>query len=404
MYAAIIPNTDTIEQLAGPFQSPALLRWVPSLRRLERLELWVGRALMGKDVQQAMYDHCPQLNNVSIYSWPDPSSLGQVPIDPFEADKELGSFLHGLPENSLESFENIRQCGISQSICSGLARHAPSLTDLRLCVEKEAIPHLLLLKDCVNLQRVKFEVAGVNLDENSIKQEELTGLTAWLRDCHRLQSLEFFEAAFAPTVLTPVLQSNDIRLEELSIRSLRSWYAMKNHRSFHQALANQKALNTLSLFGDAAEVIHDDNSALVDSVRQCKQLKHLKLRGVSEYLNETAISELLVALPQLEELYIQGLNLGDEILDYVAVHPELRSICFMDLTSFSFEGLLSFVGKLDTSKRNFDLAIQMASNEALLSDEEVQVIRQALFDKVGGKLDYVPFRDADASEFEGESD
>ncbi|KAL9049298.1 MAG: hypothetical protein Q9162_007291 [Coniocarpon cinnabarinum] len=401
---AIVPKTDTLQQLSGPFEATALLKWIPHLPRLQRLELWLGRALLGTDVQMAIYNHCPHFNALSISNWVDPHSPIRATLDPNEADTQLGAFLSGLPEDSLAFFENIWAIGIGEKTCSSLARHARAMRELRLCVEKEAIPHLLLLKDCTSLEKVKFEITGTNVDENAIKQDDLLALEAWLRNCQNLRSIEFFEAMFAPTVLTPVLESKDVHVEELKIQASRSWYAMKENRQFHQSLGRQKSLTSLSLFGDAGEVISDDNSALVEAICQCQNLKHLKLRGVSEYFSEAAVISILISLPLLEELYIQGLNLGDAVLDYVAAHEHLKSICFMDLTSFSFEGLLDFVEKLDESKSNFELSISMASNETLLGEEEVVLIRRALYDKVRGKLEYQAFRDADASDFSVTSD
>lgn len=400
----LVPKIRGVEKLSGPFQPEAFLRWVPHLHRLQRLELWIGTALRGDDVQQAIYSHCPEFSALSIYTWQDPNSTSQFPLDSNEADVELGRFIAGLPQQSLTYFENIRQCGIGHTTCQALAKHNKSLKELRLCLEKEAISSLLLLQSCTNLTKLKLDVAGVAVDENSTKEDTLTELTDWLKECTHLQSIEFEEVGFAPKLLAPLLRRKDILLEDLDVKASRNWYSMRDSRDFHQSLATQNRLRNLSLFGDAADVTSDDNDALIDSVCQCHELRRLKLRGVSEYVSEEAVIRILAVLRKLDEVYIQGLNLGDNVLESVATHPRLQSVCFMDLTSFTFPGLLAFVERLDDSKQNFELYINMASTEHLLSDEEIQMIRQLLYDKVGGKFDYVPFRDPGASDFSGDSD
>lgn len=400
----LIPKSETLEQLSGPFQPEAFLRWIPSLRELQRLELFIGTALKGKEVHQAIYKSCPRFNSLSIFSWIDPNMAVQTNYDPSEADRELAAFFLGMTHNSLTTFESIRSFGISDQTCSALAHHAESLQELRMCLEKEAIPSLLLLRGCTKLRTLKLDIAGLAIDENSAKEDDLTELTSWLKDCNSLQSIEFLDVGFAPRLLTPVFESKSVALDELDVKANRAWYSMKDNQQFHRALATQKALRTLSLFGDAAGVTYDDNQTLIDSVCQCTKLRHLKLSGVSEYFSEEAVIRILTVLSNLVEVYIHGLNLTDNVLEAVATHPRLRSIYFMDLTTFTFEGLLEFVEKLDRGKKNFELGINMANTEHLLSDEEVQVIRQSLYHKVEGKLDYVPHRDPDMSDYSLESD
>ena len=405
----LVPKVPAIEQLSGPLQREALLRWVPHLRKLQRLELWIGRSLNGNDVQEAIYAHCPQFHALSIFSWEDPNERDSSSAS--EADVELGQFLSGLQSDSLTFFEIIQQCGIAEMTCQALAQHSRSLRELKLCLEKDSIPNLLLLHSCNQLQKLKIEISGGAMDEKMAEEPVLIELTSWLNDCPNLRSVELHNVGFAPKLLTPVFQSKTVQLEDLDIKALStwntsSWYSMKDHRDFHLSLGNQKKLRNLSLVGDATDVTRDDNDALVQSVCQCKELRRLKLRGVSEYLSEEAVISLLAILHQLEELYIHGLTLTNDVLDSVVTHPYLKSICFMDLTFFTFQGLLSFVERLDDSKHGFELSVNMASTDHLLSDQEVHMIQQLLYDKVGGKFDYVAHRDPDAlsSDYSLESD
>ena len=400
----LIPASKSVEQLSGPFQADAFLRWIPNLPFLQRLELFIGTSLKGKNIHEAIYENCPKFNGLSIFSWMDPGVVGQLKYDPDEADRELGAFLAGLPFNNLTIFENIRQFGLKDHFCRSLAKHSESLTELRLCIEKDTITHLIWLRRCTKLRRFRLEIAGTIVDENSIEKDCLDELIDWLQECSDLQSVELSDVGFAPHLLIPLCESEDISLEDLDIKALRSWYSMKENRQFHTSLGHQTKLKNLSIFGDATDVSSDDNDTLVESVCQCKQLRRLKLRGVSEYFSEEAVIRLLTVLTDLQEVYIHGLMLGDNVLEAVATHPKLRTICFMDLTVFTFEGLLGFISILDESKQNFELAINMASSDRQLSDEEIQMVRQSLYDKVQGKLDYVPWRDQDASDFSLESD
>ena len=380
------------------------MRWLPHLHNLQRMELFVGTTLRGVDVQQAIYRQCPKFNALSIFNWLDPSVIGQSDVGEHDADTELGSFLSGLPSSSLVSFENIRQCGLRDTFFTGLGKHCEALTEIRLCVEKDAIPSLLLLRRCTQLQKFKLEVAGEQTDENTLTSEVLTELVEWLKDCVQLQVMELLEVGFAPKLLKPLFEGRSVQLQELDVKAQKSWYNMKESRNFHKSLATQCNLKSLSLFGDASEVENEDNETLVASICACTRLRHLKLHGVSELFSEAAVMRILSSLQEIEDLYVHGLGLGDDVLTPVANHPQLRSVCFMGLTRFSFEGLLTFVQNLDQNKGAFELSVNNASTEDLLSDDEISLVRQELKDKVNGRFDYVPLRDPDASDFSVESD
>jgi len=378
--SAIVSNNHTLEQIAGEISSGALLKWVPHLKRLKYLDLYDGNALADTEVHKAIYKHCPHFETLSICQWAGTGS-----------DEKLGSFISGLPSQMLRELTTISGCGVSLQTCTALNNHGQTLQKLELDFGFEAIPALALLKGCTNVRVLHLEISAT-VDMAETHKEVLTELINWLNSCTSLREITLTEFMCGPTILTPLLLSEEIRLEEVSLNAVRNLYNGGEHRDFHLALAHQKTLKTLDLRGNAEDMVRDDIDALVDSVSQLVNLQSLKLHGLADYFSNPEIIRCLAPLTNIEEVYIGGWNVTDSVLTTVATLKKLHTLNFAAITAFTCDGLLSLVEKLSSGQDGFHLSIDDADPMRMINEEEVKLIHESLQAKVGGTLDYLPLR------------
>jgi hypothetical protein len=388
----VISSTRLLEQVSGRLEPAAFRRWLPNMTRLRRLELWNGEVLADEQVHQTIYKHCPHFHALSIFMWQGT-----------EADRQLGAFISGLPTQILTELITISNCGVSSDTCTALNKHGDSLKRLELNFNADAVPAIALLKGCTAVESLHLEIPGT-IDLESAHPEVFLELVNWLPQCTQLKEINLTEFKNGPSILLPLFLADSIHLGEasLEVRTLASEasYSVKENREFHRALMHQKSLTTLRLRGDSEGVMRDDIDALVDSVIQLTNLKHLELRGVADYFSDTQLVRLFTALSNLEEVYVGGFGVSDAILPAVASLKRLRVINFVAITRFSREGLLDFVEELGPGNEGLHLSVDNADPMALLTDEEVAEVREALSEKVQGRIDYIPLRDPNVSEFE----
>lgn len=228
-------------------------------------------------------------------------------------------------------------------------------------------------------------------DLEGAHQDSFEDLVEWLRQCKRLKRLSLDGFKAAPKILTPLLLSNDVRLQELEVQGPhRALYSMKDSRYFHQALDNQSGLVSLCLRGDPDEVVYDDNEALIESVRKLTQLRELKFPGhpgVTDYFDDEKIMKLLAPLRHLSSLYIGGYGITDAVLDTIAGLTRLQYISFQAVTSFTQSGLLRFIDQLGPGNESISLSVDNANPDSLIEESDLREIREALWAKVRGRFD-----------------
>jgi hypothetical protein len=322
--------------------------------------------------------------------------------------------------NSLKALYTIGDIGAEAETFLALNAHSLSLKELKICVSNDSIPHLTLLSGCTALEtfQVKDVQCTVILEEtqNAVFLETIS----WLRSCENLQRLSFTGVLSSAALATPLLLEHKIQLTSLEI----DCYVLKDSRQFHQALVHQKdTLNFLSLSGDTDGMFRDDLEIIVDSLKQLRQLRILRLL-LQEVFHEEHLVTIIRDLGLLEELYFSGLELTDRILEYVGRLGYLRSATLAGISKFTTDGLLEFVSHLGPGNSGIRVMIDMADPDTLLPDEQVILVRETLIAKTDGTLDYTPWRgmyypntaselnkkrlilqlDPNISEFEGESD
>lgn len=374
---AVTQHTPTLENISGELLSDALTKWAPRLPRLQSLELWDGKPLEDELVHASLYEHCPNFNSLMIYTWISEDS-----------DHKFAKFLSSMRPNSLTSLQTLSNIRAGAETYLALNHHGKSLEELRLTCSNDSAAQLSLLQGCTALKTLRIDDLHVSIDLEATQHDVFLELIAWLRKCESLQHLSFFNFLSGVAIMTPVLLEHNIRLISLEIDS----YTLKDHKTFHQALVHQQAsLRNLSLSGDTEGMYRDDLDVLVDSLKQLHELRDLKLI-LPEILRDEHLVTIIGSLTLLEDLYVSGLELNDVVLGSLAKLPNLRNVTLSGISKFTMDGLLEFVSQLGPGNQNIRVTVDMADPESLLSDEVLSMVRDCLFEKTGGSLEYMAFR------------
>ncbi|KAK5121378.1 hypothetical protein LTR16_004325, partial [Cryomyces antarcticus] len=303
----ITEHAPMLEQITEPqmgnILTSALLRWTPRLKHLRSLTLWEGKALADERVRSLLQTHCIHLEAISIYQWQGDTS-----------DHELASFINGLKPQTLKSFEIISTNDIGMESCLALNTHGESLRELMMFLNNDALPALGLLRGCTAIEVLQLVDMHGTTDLEKTQNELFLELIAWLCECKSLRTLALTNFMSAPAIATPVLVEDGIHLRSLTIGARETTtYLAKDNRDFHQALVHQRDLRALLLKGDSSDMTGDDVNVLLDCLCQLTHLRDLKLRGVSDYFSNAHIIALAQHLRELEELYIGGYGVNDDI-------------------------------------------------------------------------------------------
>jgi len=290
--------------------------------------------------------------------------------------------------NSLRVIHTISDVGAAAETFLALNGHGESLTELRICISNDSMPHLSLLAGCTSLEALRIEDEHGTIVLEDTQNDVFLETIDWLRKCEKLERLSFVQVLSASALLTPVLLEHKIRLRNLEIDS----YVLRDSRQFHQALAHQKdSLSFLSLSGETDGMFRDDLDIIVDSLNQLSELKVLRL-VLQEVFHEDHLISIIADLKLLEELYVYGLELTDRILDIVGSLGNMRSVTFAGISKFTVDGLLEFVSHLGPGNQGIRVMIDMADPDTMLADDQISLIRESLYKKVGGSLEYTPWR------------
>ena len=325
----------------------------------------------------SIFEHCPQFNSLMIYTWSSDTS-----------DHTFAKFLGALRPNSLKQLHTISDIRAGAETFLALNQHGQSLEDLKLCISNDSAPFLNLLAGCTALKYLRIEDYHGQVDLEATQNDVFLEVIAWLRKCQNLQHLIFPKLQSGAALATPVLLEPNIRLTHVEMDN----YILKDHQSFHQALVHQQSsLKNLSLSGDTDGMFRDDLDTLVDSLKQLHELRDLKLL-LPEVLRDEHLITILGNLKALEDLYVNGLELNDDVLDSVAGLPNLRNVTLSGISKFTVDGLLEFVNKLDVGNSGIRVTIDMADPDTMLSDESINMLRECLDQKTGGTLEYMALR------------
>lgn len=264
-----------------------------------------------------------------------------------------------------------------------MSGHGESLVELKLnYLPSKAVPNISLLKGCTNLVSLSLAGNGIAIDDiEKSHNDDFLETVAWLKRCKKLRVLAFTKFFSAPSLMTPILLENSIRLTSLGYEG----FAVRETENFYQALANQTSLQSLYLKGhlDAPET-----DVVVESMSKLVNLTDLHLREVSEYFGDRHIMQLASSLPKLEVWSTSGYQLTDAIWAQVASLRSLRRLDLNALTSFTADGILEFIEELGPGNKGLVLAVMNADTDSDLSLEEQDLIQDTIAQNVEGRFEF----------------
>lgn len=366
------------EPIIGDLFSTALVTWAPRLTHLRRLDFWDGRPFADETIRNLLYAHCPNLDSLRMYQ-----------SNAADADQQLASFIGGLQENTLVHFENISNCGVGPETCLALNRHGKSLSLLKLALTEEGVLALAGLQGCSSIETLAIESLRPSVDLKATQNDVFLEIVEWLRSCRSLRDVSLKNLVSAPDLLTPLLLNKDVQLETLQIDANdRSMYDLAGHRTFHEALSQQRCLRELFFSADGETATLDDRKALLDSLCSLTDLRTLTLIRASDDFVDADIRQLAQRLTHLETLYVGGFGITDDVWDSLARLRNLNALTFAGVTRFSANGILNFITQLSDGNRGMVLSLDFADTDNALAPGEEVLIRETMAATLGGDFRY----------------
>jgi hypothetical protein len=263
------------------------------------------------------------------------------------------------------------------------------LREFSLYVSPEAFLHLGELKAITNLHTIVLVDQQKTLNLEGQYHDVFLDVVEWITACKKLHTLRLLGFIFGAAMATPVLLANHIKLLHFELTD----YAKNDMKNVHSALANQPQLESLHLASDQLES-RDDIETLVQSLCNLNRLRVLRLTDVAAYFHESHIQILCDYLQgSLEELYIGGLGLGDNVLDCIEQLTQLKTITFLGTTSFSFESILNLAKSWERRRaKSILLAIDNADPDHALSEWEQEYFREYFATACDGRFEYTLLR------------
>lgn len=356
----------------------ALPRWISRLPKLRSLHVFEGEALDDEQISLLLNKHCPKFESLAIYKWIQPDS-----------DPRLAKFFSGLPDQTLRSFTTYSRTGFGPMSCLALSNHSNSLRTLELQVDSDVTPHLDYLKGCEALEILKLsDISRTDLE--STQNDVFLAVIAWLLACRNLHTLVLDGFVSGAALAIPLVMEEGIHLEQLDVVN----YAATDQDNLHKALVHQaSSLQRLTLASEAIE-FRDGIDILTHSLCQLKQLRSVRLFGISQFFSDNNVSAIAEHLELLEDIFIGG-QLDDTTLESMALLKNLRAVTFSGITTFTLEGLMYLVEGLGSGNRGLVLAVDSHDPNCGLSESEQDYVRQTISEKVDGRFDYTLWKGED---------
>lgn len=221
----------------------------------------------------------------------------------------------------------------------------------------------------------------------------------WLRSCDQLRDLSFKKIVSAPAILTQLCLNHNTRLRTLEVVG----YAMTGNQDFHKALSHQTTLESLVLTADPEGAFRDEIDTLVSSVCLLTKLTDLNLVKTSDYFKTPEIRRIATSLKGLETFTFSGYDVNDDVWYAISGLHNLRALDFQAVTSFSVNGILSYISTLRPTNQGLNLLVSSQNGDYDLSDNDKLMIQESIMEKVDGRFEFVLFREAE-SDIDSDSD
>ena len=327
-----------LEELAGDIESSSLIEWLPRLRRLRHLRLWSG--LETKNAGPVIRQSCPNFHHFTFY---------HARAD--ESDACLAQFVGELNPNSLQSYMVASHSDANTTIFAAFNHHAQSLTSLKLeDLSGEGLVNLADMRTCTSLRTLFIHLRNAPpLDATqSSSARPLPDLVTWLGSCSQLTDISLKSTYDSDELflklLTPLLY--ELRLASLSVHGYSVPSSTSPHASaFYASLGGQTAcLRSLALRADGENA---DPDMLTAQLAQLAHLTDLRLQNLSDYFQNRQIVALARSMPALEDLWISGWGITDDIWESLGDLPNLRRLEISAFSHFTFAGIQAFLDSLD---------------------------------------------------------
>ena len=388
---AVAANTYMVEDIAGDFSADSLTKWIAWTPRLQSLVLWRGDAVE-EGVAKVIKENCEDFKAITIHDHTSP-----------DADSAFADFLLGLNANTLAYFYMISFSNLQEQSFKGLAYHGESLKELKLgTLPKEGIEKLNALKGCVNIEVLLLEDATKSTRLEALHNDVFEEVVDWLSACKNLRDVTLKGFVDGAAILARVLSSPTVKLNKLSLEG----YTVRQPEAvaFHTALPEQQELEFVSLKGDGSDTTDTDLTIMVEALCNMRKLRELELKDVSDELRTEHIAQLATALPLLEEFWVSGEEVDERILPMFAQMEHLRSLTLYALTKFDTVSIVDFIGMLrEETQQGFWLNLMAQDPRYNIPEEEQELIRSMLREKLGGRFDFVLWRE-DEAESDSEDD
>jgi hypothetical protein len=107
---------------------------------------------------------------------------------------------------------------------------------------------------------------------------------------------------------------------------------------------------------------------------------------------------LISHLRDLEDLQFSGYEATDDLLRALANLHHLRTLNIHALSSFSYDGILTYILTLNPdTNQGLTLSIMNQNTESGLDESQETIIRKTIATKVDGKFDITLFRELDST-------
>lgn len=373
-------STVALEDLSGEISAALLPTWIACLSKLKSMTLWDGTVLSGESAK-AIFENCYDFDDLTFFTCQE------------GADQNLSSFFGGLRKNSLRSFIALGARYVGLKTFLALSHHSTSLKRLKLDgLNSDAIGNLSLLEDCKALEMLEIQDANGVVDLEATENDVFPKFVEHLSSCNNLRELLLKNLVSGPAILTQVCLRGNVRLQKLQLVN----YPLVNNQDFHRALSHQTTLESLELRADPETAFRDDIDTLISSIGQLKRLKYLNLLSTSDYFRTTEVQALASQLTNLEELWFGGYDVNDLIWKDMAKLSKLRSLNIHAVSTFSFNGILTYISLLQDTNRGLYLSIMAQLPEKAITEAHQADIREAIAATVGGSFDFTLFREQDS--------
>ncbi|KAF9893881.1 hypothetical protein FE257_010051 [Aspergillus nanangensis] len=370
----IVKKAASIRGVSCNVSSSALIDWLDQLPLLQDMTIWSGASLMPHAADK-IRNNCPDFKKLTIYQWEDSLSSD------VEVDSE--TFFNGLRPNTLEFFQTISCSQLGPRSIKALGTQLGSITELKLTsLTSETIAEMPSLTEppCLRILVLTDSIPSIR---NEKYYSIVTRLAEWIRSCKALRHLELRRFLDDPLLLSNVLADDKLRLSTLSLSS----YNMTGSGAFHEALAFQNSLQSLTLRGEANE-FPTDNDLLVNTICNLNNLRELELKDISDCFTLDNVMSLTPFLPKLERLWISGDYFNDAAWSAFICFPNLQSLSISALSEFTAEGILNFISQLGPTNKGFSLSILNSVSETNITEEAQNLIREAMKASLDGSFDF----------------